>query len=249
MMRSNDEYRQILQLWEAGHNKSVIERETGIPRETIRDFLKRFGTQTEIEEYLHREQQSKWKIRITEPDFRFHYAYMLGIYLGDGYIVKDPRTYRLRAVMDMKYPNILNGVIESIKILAPHNSVCTVQRNGCIEIACYSNYWVEMFPQHGAGVKHKRAIILEDWQQKIVDEYCIEFVRGLYHSDGSRFEPVVNGKVYSRYQFTNVSEDIKRLFCDSVEKLGLSWRHWGQNITIARRPDVAFLDEHIGPKS
>jgi hypothetical protein len=248
-MRSNDEYRQILQLWEAGHNKSVIERETGIPRETIRDFLKKFGTQQEFEEYLHREQIPQWKIRATEPDFRFHYAYMLGIYLGDGCISPHPRTYCLRVVMDKKYPNIINQVINSMAVLAPNNSVYTVKKVGCFEIGCYSNHWVELFPQHGAGVKHKRAIILEDWQQTIVDEYCMEFVRGLYHSDGSRFEPVVNGKVYSRYKFTNVSEDIKRLFCDSVEKLGLSWRHWGQNITIARRPDVAFLDEHIGPKS
>jgi hypothetical protein len=248
-MRTNDEYRQILQLWEAGYNKSAIERETGIPRPTVRDCIKKFGTLAEFEEYLHREQKLEWQIRAKEPDFRFHYAYLLGIYLGDGCIATDPRTYRLRIVMDKKYPNIINRVINSISIIAPNNKVYTVKKIGCIEIGCYSNYWVEMFPQHGDGVKHKRAIVLEDWQQKIVDEYLIEFVRGLYHSDGTRIEPIVNGRIYSRYQFSNVSEDIHRLFCDAVEKLGLNWTRWGKHITIARRHDVAFLDEHIGPKS
>jgi hypothetical protein len=249
-MRSNDEYRLILKLWEAGYNKSVIERETGIPRATVRDCIKKFGTQKEFEEYLHHEQRHHWKVRAREPEFRFHYAYMLGVYLGDGYIVKDPRTYKLRVVMDMKYPNILNRVIESIKVLAPNNSVHTVQKIGCIEIACYSNYWVEMFPQHGEGVKHKRAIILEDWQQAIVDEYRMEFVRGLYHSDGSRTVPVYKGKTQSpRYYFTNYSEDIQRLFCDAIEKFGLHWARWGKNVCINRKADAAFLDEHIGPKS
>jgi hypothetical protein len=249
-MRSNNEYRQILQLWEAGYNKSAIERETGIPRPTVRDCIKKFGTQKELEEYLHREQKLEWQIRATEPDFRLHYAYMLGIYLGDGCISEDRRTYKLRVVMDKKYPNILNRVIESIQILVPNNSVCTVQKIGCIEIACYSNDWVEMFPQHGAGVKHKRAIILEDWQQKIVDEYTMEFVRGLYHSDGSRFVPVNKGKTQNpRYQFTNVSDDIQRLFCNAIEKFGLHWACWGYNVSINRKADVAFLDEHIGPKS
>jgi hypothetical protein len=249
-MRSNDEYRQILQLWEAGHNKSAIERETGIPRPTVRDFLKKFVTQKEFEEYLHREQKLEWQLRATEPDFRLHYAYILGIYLGDGCISEDRRTYKLRIVMDKKYPNILNRVIESIKVLVPNNSVCTVPKIGCFEIACYSNDWVEMFPQHGVGVKHKRAIILEEWQQKIVDEYTMEFVRGLYHSDGSRFVPVTKGKTLNpRYQFTNVSDDIHQLFCNAIEKLGLHWARSGKNVTINRKAEVAFLDEHIGSKS
>lgn len=249
-MHSNNEYRQILRLWESGFNKSAIARETGKPRTTVRDCIKKFGTQREFEAYLYREKKSHWKIRATKQDFRFNYAYILGIYLGDGYIATHPRTYRFRVVMDTKYPNIINQVINSITILVPNNSVHTVQKVGCIEIACYSNDWTEMFPQHGEGVKHKRDIVLEDWQQKIVDEHLIEFVRGLLHSDGSRTVPVYKGKKLSpRYYFTNYSDDIQRLFCNAVEKLGLNWTRWGKNVTIARKADAAFLDEHIGPKS
>lgn len=248
-MRSNNEYREILRLWESGLNKSAIARKSGIPRGTIRDCIKKFGTLQELEDYLLREQKVHWTIRSQWQKFRVNYSYMLGIYLGDGYIATHPRTYRLRIAMDVKYPNIIQQVMDAMAIIVPNNSIHTREYTGCLEIACYSNHWIEIFPQHGEGVKHTRDIILEDWQQTIVDEYPIEFVRGLIHSDGCHIEPVTNGKIYSRYEFKNVSDDIHKLFCDTVEKLGLSWTRWGRCITIARRPDVAFLDKHIGPKS
>jgi hypothetical protein len=52
-----------------------------------------------------------------------------------------------------------------------------------------------LFPQHGTGKKHTRPISLEDWQERIVNSFPLEFFRGLYHSDGSRFSNVVNGKI------------------------------------------------------
>jgi hypothetical protein len=54
---------------------------------------------------------------------------------------------------------------------------------------------------------------------------------------------------YPRYQFSNRSEDIKRLFTDTCDGLGIEWRHWGQyHISVARRASVARLDEFVGPK-
>lgn len=96
--------------------------------------------------------------------------------------------------------------------------------------------------------------MLQDWQLQIVDTYPLEFFRGLYHSDGSRFSNVVKGKDYPRYSFTNNSDDIRRLFCDTCDRLGLHWTaksRYGRptDIFISKRPDVAFLDQHIGPKS
>lgn len=248
-MRSNEEYRQILHLWEDGQNKSAIARTLKIPRTTVRECISKFGSVEALEHHLRLHELEHWTVRTKTDKFRFNYAYMLGIYLGDGYIATHPRTYRLRIVMDLKYPNIIKQVIGGMQSLMPDNSIHTTDKTGSVEIGCYSNDWPEMFPQHGEGVKHERAIVLEAWQQKIVDEYPIEFVKGLIHSDGARIKPMVNGKIYSRYQFTNVSVDIRNLFCDTVEKLGLSWTHWGNNIMISRREHVAFLDEHIGAKS
>ena len=41
-MRSYDEYKEILYLWDAGHNKLQIAKLTGIPRPTVRDVISRY---------------------------------------------------------------------------------------------------------------------------------------------------------------------------------------------------------------
>jgi hypothetical protein len=110
--------------------------------------------------------------------------------------------------------------------------------------------WHCLFPQHGPGPKHRR-IVLEPWQRRIVDEQPKPFVRGLLHSDGCRVPNRVNGKVYPRYHFTQVSDDIRRLFCRSLRQLGIDDYTWNdaRNVSIARRPSVELLDEFVGPKS
>jgi hypothetical protein len=75
----------------------------------------------------------------------------------------------------------------------------------------------------------------------------------LLNSDGCRFtNPVRHGTrlyTYPRYLFTNVSEDIERLFCEHLDLLGIAWRRVGvKNISIARREAVAALDSFVGPK-
>jgi len=59
----------------------------------------------------------------------------------------------------------------------------------------------------------------------------------------------VNGKPYPRYQFSNKSQDILRLFTRACDHFGVRWRGMKWNaISIARAPDVARLDEVVGPK-
>src|SRR3954462_2874770 len=77
--------------------------------------------------------------------------------------------------------------------------------------------------------------------------------RGLIESDGSRYvaNQRVGGKIYNcvRYAFANRSEDIKRIFCDHLDLLGIGWtRPNAKLIAIDRRPEVAKLDSFIGPK-
>jgi hypothetical protein len=121
--------------------------------------------------------------------------------------------------------------------------------NYCV-ISAYSTDWKEIFPQHGEGEKHTRKIELEDWQQAIVDEFPIEFLRGLYHSDGSRTLATVRGGYKSlRYQFAQKSLDIRKLFTDTLDKLGIAWTQQHRNTTVYRKVHTAFLDEVLGPKS
>jgi hypothetical protein len=65
-------------------------------------------------------------------------------------------------------------------------------------------------------------------------------------SAGSSYE-------YPRYFFTNVSDDIRRLYSDTLDKLGVEWTLCTRdgnpfNISVARKASVALMDAHVGPK-
>jgi hypothetical protein len=121
----------------------------------------------------------------------------------------------------------------------------------------YSAHWPCFFPQHGPGKKHDRRIVLDSWQQTIVDSHPWEFIRGLVHSDGCRItnwtEKVIAGErkryEYPRYFFTNLSADIRRLYTDTLDKVGVAWKQPNaKNISVARKASVALMDTHVGPK-
>ena len=52
---------------------------------------------------------------------------------------------------------------------------------------------------------------------------------------------------YPRYNFSNRSDDIRKIFCDACDLLGIEWRvmNWW-DISVARRASVARLDEFVG---
>lgn len=51
------------------------------------------------------------------------------------------------------------------------------------------------------------------------------------------------------YHFTNTSADIRRIFTDACDAIGVQWRNNNAtNISIARRASVAILDSFVGPK-
>ena len=100
----------------------------------------------------------------------------------------------------------------------------------CVRVSSYSQRWPEAFPQHGPGRKHDRKIELAPWQREIVDRFPQEFLRGLLHSDGcrtvNRFSTLLpSGRVaeyaYPRWFFSNRSADIRGLFCEYCERLGI----------------------------
>lgn len=110
----------------------------------------------------------------------------------------------------------------------------------------------------GPGRKHERAIVLAPWQRDIVERHPWQFVRGLIHSDGcrtmNRFKTKLpSGRVaeyaYPRYFFSNLPADIRDLFCESCDQLGLRWSQSNhRNISISHRASVALLDQYVGAK-
>lgn len=136
-----------------------------------------------------------------------------------------------------------------------------LQKQGCVSVTSYSRHWPCLLPQHGPGRKHERTIALESWQQQIVDAHPWEFIRGLIHSDGCRITNrttrLVGGErkryEYPRYFFSNKSDDIRGLFTDALDKVGVQWTTLARgsdpfNISVARKESVALMDAHVGPK-
>src|SRR5437016_2729366 len=117
------------------------------------------------------------------------YGYLLGLYLGDGYIATHRRgVSRLRIVLDAAYPGIVAECAAAMQAVAPTRRIHVLSRRGsrCVEVSNYWKHWPCFFPQHGKGRKHTRPIELARWQDRIVVAHPEPFLRGLIHSDGCR---------------------------------------------------------------
>ena len=200
------------ELHEAGLNHAQIARETGISRATIRDWIR-------TRRWDHQPKQVDFRPQDLPPR---EYAYLLGIYLGDGTISKAPKgVWKLRVFQDTRYPGIIGEIVRAMRAVLP-NRVGVMRRGttNCVEIYSNSKRWPLVFPQAGPGRKHERKIELTAWQWGIVWQEPGQFLRGLIHSDGCR---VTNRVWHGRYAYP-------RYFF------------------VARRASVAKLDEIVGPK-
>jgi len=197
----------------------------------------------------------------TSPAQRADYAYLLGLYLGDGCIspAGDPAkgVWKLRVICCDAWPGLIQECARAMRAVRPDNKVMMVRKEGCTEVLSCSRHWLCLFPQHGPGRKHTRKIELAEWQQAIVERYPGDFARGLFHSDGyrgvnrvrRRWGAVERWYQYPRYLFVNNSEDILRLCGQTLDWLGVAWRFSKPNtISVARKTAVARLDEFVGPK-
>jgi hypothetical protein len=243
-MRTREEVDRVLTLAAQGLNQSAIARATGIPRGTVGFWLRG---------HVPKQRSLPHDVRRSLPPEP--YAYLLGLYLGDGWIAHFPRTEALRIFFDARYPGLIAECVRSIRRLRPGKRVWVARRvpTQCVLVQSYWTRWTDLFPQHGPGLKHTRPIMLEDWQLEITSRHPEALIRGLIHSDGCRFTNPIRYKdrryEYARYLFSNRSEDIKAILCAHLELLGIAWRRVGPyNISIARREAVAALDAFVGPK-
>jgi hypothetical protein len=171
------------------------------------------------------------------------------------------RTARLVITLDGLYPGIVDAARRAAEACGPPRpvSVLTVAGSRAMLVQSYWLGWLAVFPQWGAGRKHERPIVLADWQREIADAYPEQLLRGLIHSDGCRCvnrftTKLPSGRVaeyeYPRYFFSNLSADIRALFCEYCERLGVRWTQPNhRNVSVSHRSSVAILDAFIGPKS
>ena len=237
----------VLALLRRGYSDAETSRRSGIPRRTVWDW--RHGR------IPGRNDARQKSCPICRPGPTClpegAYAYALGLYLGDGYVSAHPRTYCLRIFLDAAYPGIVAECRDALLAIRPGNraSVSRQTTCRCCVVAMYSNHWPCLIPQMGPGRKHDRDIRLDEWQQDIVRREARSLIRGLIHSDGCRVVANDRGVASVRYHFSNKSEDIKRIFCESLDALGIRWtRPCDRQIAVYRKASTALLDEFVGPK-
>jgi hypothetical protein len=155
--------------------------------------------------------------------------------------VRASRSFQLVITLDALYPDIVEEcraaiVLTLLPATRPRGHPHPVHRSVRVTAECKD--WPALFPQMGPGPKHARPIVLAPWQREIVEAHPW---------------PLPSGRVaeyaYPRYFFSNLSADIRGLFCESCDQLGLRWRQSNpRNISISDRTSVALLDENVGPK-
>jgi hypothetical protein len=234
-----------------------VETRIGVPRATVRTWHR--GNVPAVARRALSGQGSCSHCGAAPHDYSAlhgtRYTYVLGVYLGDGTIFSGPRQTSLRISCDAKYPGLIVEMSDAIAELRgrrPH--VGAHRRCECMVITSYWKTWPCLFPQHGAGRKHNRPIVLEPWQLELVEADPRGLIRGLIQTDGWRGTNKVHVKgrdyEYPRYQFSNRSDDIRRIFTDACDLLDVAWRPWGRwHISVARRDSVAKLDEFVGLKA
>lgn len=238
-----------MELVRSGLNDCEVARRTGISRTTIRDWRR--------PSYQSRSGRSP---RVTcprcwraSPPLSFSdddYAELLGIYLGDGYIVRMGRTFRLRVYLDSAYPCIVDESKALLQRCFPSNPVGVVfgHEGRMTVLSVYSSHLPCVFPQHGRGMKHLRKIELEAWQEQRIQTSPWRFLRGLIRSDGCVFINRTGPYEYLSYDFANRSRDILDLFGRTCDAVGVEYRRYATRIRVYRRASVALMQANVGLK-
>jgi hypothetical protein len=245
-------YEQVRELLATGLNPYEVARRTGIPRSTVQQW--------QGHDWAHR------RARLNGTDWTAEqaphaYCYLLGLYLGDGHVQVIGRSAILRVTLDSRYPALIDEAVAALEaVFRPRTIGRYVRGDGSCVVLQISGMGVPIaFPQHGRGPKHTRPIVLAPWQRELTRAHPGALVRGLIHSDGcrtvNRFKTKLpSGRVatyeYPRYFFSNLSEDIRGIFCEHCELLGVRWTQSNpRNISVSHRDSVAILEEVVGPKT
>ena len=249
-VRSSEEYELVRGLFATGRSDYEIARLTGVPRSTVQKWRNSRPKRPRDRDF------TGWR-----PPADDIYCYALGLYLGDGHIVyRGNRPRCLRLYLDDEYPQIIAEAAAALQATLAPARVRAYHWGGekrtVLQIC--NPVILAAFPQHGPGKKHTRKIELAGWQRALTHAHPRALIRGLIQSDGcrsvNRFKTKLpSGRVaeyaYPRYFFSNLSADIRAIFCEHCDLLGIRWTQSNaRNISVSHRKSVAILDEIVGPK-
>jgi hypothetical protein len=246
------DYESVAALLGTGLSDYNIAAQTGVTRGTVRNWrLAGRPPQTVIREEL----AANWAVVDAAS-----YCYLLGAYLGDGTVCVQTGIW-LQVVNDNRYPGVSREILAAMARTFPGRPPRVHPSSiGESEVLCISHPAVlRAFPQHGVGRKHLRPIVLADWQLELTRSRPGSLLRGLIHSDGCRAinhfrTRLPSGRIaeysYVRYFFTNHSADIRRIFVEHCELLGIRVTQSNhRNLSVSHRESVALLEQIVGPKT
>jgi hypothetical protein len=147
-----------------GVNDAAIARQIGVPRATVRDWRLPLRDSGEACERIAMRRRSGLR---RAP--RGGVLLRTRVVPRRGCVSRDRRVWRLRIVLDMKYPTIIGRCPEAINMLMSEQHAAIVQARECVDVTLYSKRWPCLLPQHGPGRKHTRLIRLEPWEQARVN--------------------------------------------------------------------------------
>lgn len=253
-MHSQETVARVLALREDGLGARRIANRLSLPVATVGDWLAgKLPAHSRAQDPTASARCASCGLPSHEFDVLTHdYVYLLGLYLGDGSIALHPRSvYRLRISLDARYPGIVASTAAAIEVVRSRRAAVQRCNGNYVQISSYWKAWPCLLPQHSSGKKQDRRIELTDWQRDLVNRWPEQLLRGLVHSDGCRFQSTGRCNwVNARYSFRQFSDDIRRIFCDTCDLVGVRWTASGKHtIYVSRKADVAKLDEFIGPKA
>ncbi len=224
---------------------------TGIPQPTVRRWRHCDRPPG------RRSHHFSWRVRDE-----YAYCYLLGCYLGDGTVAQGSRNgWELRLACDQRYVDVMDEIRAAAVLTFPDALPTTFSSStGACALVRISHPGVaQAFPQHGPGRKHLRRIVLAEWQMELTHREPEAFLRGLIHSDGCRVENRFRTKLpsgrtaeyhYTRYFFSNLSADVRNMFVEHCELLGIRvTQSNARNLSVSHRDSVAILEEIVGPKT
>jgi hypothetical protein len=143
VMRSDGDYAAVRELVAAGVSDREIERRTGVPRSTVGTWRRRPRRRAS------HVADKRWRPPIGAP-----YCYVLGLYLGDGHVVRRGRSAWLRITLDARYPGVADEASPAMSRVFPESRVAGYERpgRGTIELQTANPALPQAFPQCGSDL-------------------------------------------------------------------------------------------------
>ena len=190
------------------------------------------------------------------------YAYLLGLYLGDGHITRGPkrRLRRSGSTCCDGWPGLLDLAKQTMSLVMPSSSVFAVADRSWLHgdqehvkalavPACRSMAPAESTSARSNSSPGSRRSWPGIREASPAGSFTPMAAALINHSAAARSRSGDRWYEYPRYLFVNRSADIHRLCGEALDRLGVAWRFSKPTtISVARREAVARLDEFVGPK-